>query len=152
MKFFLGLILGALGATIAAWFYAERIVRVKENLRKENRKRGTPLVGGYRGQVKFISPHEASIIPESETIFQYPKKAELKRKPWDNKKESLWDLAYHEYIVKRKLDNAQAWIEFSKERFDKKVNLQIRIGSLTDHDKEAFYEAMNRRRKKILAK
>ncbi|NWG07582.1 MAG: hypothetical protein HXY35_12945 [Chloroflexi bacterium] len=152
MKFYLGLILGALGASIAAWLYAERIVRVKENLRKENRKRGTPLVGRYKGQLKFITPQEASLIPEGETIFQYPKKSQLKRKPYDNKKENLWDLSYHEYIVKRKLENPEAWVAFSKERFDKKANMQIRIGSLTDDDREAFYEAMKRRRKKILAK
>lgn len=150
-RFVLGMISGMFLVFIWAWRNAERIVKTKQDMKENNRRRGTPLIGLYKNRPKrFTPPQEAALIPESETIFQYPRKADLKRKPWDNQKENLWDYLFDEYIVKRKLNNADAWTMLKQERLDRKFGKPIRqLGSLTDRDKEAFYEAMNRRRRKL---
>lgn len=149
--FILGVISGALLVFIWAWRNAERIVKTKQDMKENDRRRGTPLIGLYKNRSKrFTPPQEAALIPESETVFQYPRKADLKRKPWDNQKENLWDYLFDEYVTKRRLENADAWAMLKQERLDRIFGKPIRqFGSLTDKDKEAFYEAMNRRRRKL---
>lgn len=150
-NFILGTMLGAFISALVAWVTAERIVMHKKKMKENNRRRGTPLIGLYKNRSKrFTPPQEAALIPESETVFQYPRKADLKRKPWDNKRENLWDFLFDEYVAKRRLENADAWAMLKQERLDRKFGQPIRtLGSLTDKDKQAFYEAMQRRRKKL---
>lgn len=150
-NFIFGTMFGAIISALVAWVTAERIVMHKQKMKENDRRRGTPLIGLYKNRSKrFTHPQEAALIPESETVFQYPRKADLKRKPWDNQKENLWAYLFDEYIAKRRLDNADAWAMLKQERLDRKFGKPIRqLGSLTDKDKEAFYEAMNRRRRKL---
>lgn len=111
-NFIFGTIFGAFLTSIVAWVYAERIVATKQEVKERARKNGKPSAGIYKRQSKvLIPPGEANFIPEAETFFQYPRKAELEEKP-GQKNEEIYDACFREYKINRRLSKAEAWKQY----------------------------------------
>jgi hypothetical protein len=133
--FIFGFLCGLVVAIIQMWRNAEYIVSGKQKIREKNRKRGTPIIGLYTGQKKrFITPKEASIIPENQITFQYPRKAELQDKP-GLKSVTLYDGCFNAYMTNSKMTKAEA---FKQAMVDYPTTFSL-------YDQKSFYEAMRRR-------
>lgn len=149
-NFILGTIFGAFISALVAWVTAERIVMYKQNAKEIARKNKKPTVGIYDYQGKMlVNPSEANFIPDSETIFQYPRKADLEAIP-GVKNEELYDEWFREYIIKRGLTNPEAWKQFGLDHSDQlprtdQLDRKLQLTKL----RKAFYSAMNRRRKAL---
>jgi hypothetical protein len=141
MKIFLtsvcSFLLGLVIAIVVMWRNAEYIVAKKQEIKKNNRERGTPLIVWHPRRRKFFMPiKEAALLPEADITFQYPRKAELQDKP-GIKSEELYDECFYIYIVTGRMTKAEA--------FKKAMEDHPTVFSL--YELKSFTEAMRRREK-----
>lgn len=153
MKNFFYFLLGSILTWVVAWIYAEKIVEVKHSTKEKARKTKKPTLGIYKDQGKlFIPPGEANYIPEKETLFQYPSKAELEAVP-GIKTEDIYKQCFRKYVIERKLTNPEAWKQYQedyKNLLPRKDQPDIKFQM--DKARKAFYSAMTRQRKKLKKK
>lgn len=152
-NFILGVMFGSFIAAIVAWIMAERIAYYKSEAIGKAKKIKRPTVGIYKWQGKIIvPPKEANYISEKETIYQYPKSAELESSA-GLKIDDVYKQCFKKYVINLKLTNPEAWKMFVNDypdllprKDEKDIVLQ------TKNMRKAFYEAMSRQRRKLKKK